>query len=262
MGLAFHQTPCLHYKVVCILNINPSEDLFLIQIYSFDTGEWKTISNFVDHDYTHFGSGAYWNGAIHWVPSCPNPSYFDLNLEQLQKLPFPMQVRVENLGGYFPIYFGESRGHLHLVAYVKHESRFYLNVYEMLGDHSGWFVKFKVDLHDLPEYYPNINEIHSIYRDREIIDFIEPEDARYGWLVTYRVEPHGNVIKCICNIQVIDVVRGEEDTFMVLKMQQKILRYNVLDKSVKQLFDGIMFKCLPRSGFREVHRYIQSLTSF
>ncbi|XP_076934581.1 F-box protein At5g07610-like [Bidens hawaiensis] len=189
MGLAFHQTTCPHYKVVCILNINPSEVLFLIQIYSSDTREWKTISYFVDHDYLYVGSGVYWNCAIHWAPSCPNPCYFDLNLEQFQKLPLPMQ--------------GTIRGG----------------------------VKYKVDLHDLPDLYPNKNESSSIYSrcDLEIIDFLEPSEYHWGWLVKYRVEPHGlfpdNILYRSCSIEVIDVVRGEdeeEDTFMVLKMQEKI----------------------------------------
>ncbi|XP_076937833.1 F-box protein At5g07610-like [Bidens hawaiensis] len=212
MGLAFHQTTCPHYKVVCILNINPSEVLFLIQIYSSDTREWKTISYFVDHDYLYVGSGVYWNCAIHWAPSCPNPCYFDLNLEQLQKLPLPMQA----------ICIWWLMSNMNLVSTLM--------CMRCLGTIRGG-VKYKVDLHDLPDLYPNKNESSSIYsrRDLEIIDFLEPSEYHWGWLVKYRVEPHGlfpdNILYRSCSIEVIDVVRGEdeeEDTFMVLKMQEKI----------------------------------------
>ncbi|GJR05786.1 F-box protein-like protein [Tanacetum coccineum] len=37
----------------------------------------------------YFSEGVYWNGAIHWPPSCLDPLYFDLNVENFQKLPLP-----------------------------------------------------------------------------------------------------------------------------------------------------------------------------
>ncbi|KAM7507565.1 hypothetical protein LguiA_018018 [Lonicera macranthoides] len=42
-------------------------------------------------------------------------------------------------------YFGESRGHLHLIDY-KDDFPFQFDVFEMVKDHSKWFVKYSVDL--------------------------------------------------------------------------------------------------------------------
>ncbi|KAM0048071.1 hypothetical protein Hdeb2414_s0008g00270251 [Helianthus debilis subsp. tardiflorus] len=78
-----------------------------------------------------------------------------------------------------------------------------LNVHEMLSDHSGWFVKYQVDLLELKSAFP------------------EMINARFDFIV-------------------VDVIRGEkeEDTFVLLLLihSKMIIRYNVHDKSFKQLF--------------------------
>ncbi|KAI3756925.1 hypothetical protein L6452_04457 [Arctium lappa] len=239
MGLAFHQTDCPHYKVICIHRAKPDEDLFQIQIYSSETGKWKiSDQTFSAPYYTSFTAGVYWNQAIYWAPSCINPSYFKLDVEQLQKLPLPMQVT--SSGGYqegaIPHYFGECRGHLHLVERHDHdENRLNLNVYEMKSDHSGWFVKYQVELDELPLAYPEM--MHS---------YLHPSNPYYY------------------EFQVLDVVRGEEkeeETFMVVGIPGKVIRFNLKDKSFKQIFDltNIIYG---RFGHSEVHRYIQTLSSF
>ncbi|XP_076937834.1 F-box protein At5g07610-like [Bidens hawaiensis] len=236
MGLAFHQTTCPRYKAVCILG---SAGIFVIQIYFSETGKWKTVNNyFSENPYARFGSGVYWNGAIHWNPSGGSLFYFDLNSEELRTLPLPLpvQARMTSLEGdawdaHPPIYFGESRGHLHMVDTTCHGTRFHLNVYEMLGDHSGWFAKFEVG-DDLLGCYPDI----------------------------IRNYPYG----LYCGFVVIDVVRGieDEDTFLVLKYFRKILRYNVRDKSFKWLTNMTTDFEVGRHGRREIHPYIQRLASF
>ncbi|XP_076915025.1 F-box protein At5g07610-like [Bidens hawaiensis] len=224
MGLAFHQTTCPRYKVVCILG---NAGIFVIHIYYSETGKWKTVnSSFSEEFYVPFGSGVYWNGAIYWDPFGHNPLYFDLNLEQLQNLPLPLPVQL-----HLPRYFGESRGHLHMVKTTSHESSIHLTVYEMLGDHSGWVVKYRVDDDDLDGY------------PRMILSF-----------------PHARYF----NFKVIDVVRGEkeEDTFLLLKLDRAIIRYDVLEKSFKWLTYMTTDFELGRHGRREIHPYIQCLASF
>ncbi|KAD4982819.1 hypothetical protein E3N88_19490 [Mikania micrantha] len=50
MGLAFHQTDCVHYKVVCIRCIKPDDVEFQIQIYSSDTRKWNiSVESFSAH---------------------------------------------------------------------------------------------------------------------------------------------------------------------------------------------------------------------
>ncbi|KAL8227805.1 hypothetical protein R6Q57_015389 [Mikania cordata] len=74
-----------------------------------------------------------------------------------------------------PMYFGESRGHLHLVDTAQHENRLHLNVYEMLMDNSGWFVKYEVRLDELPGAFPKMIHNHhhpssSFYYEFHVFD--------------------------------------------------------------------------------------------
>nr|XP_043617910.1 F-box protein At5g07610-like [Erigeron canadensis] len=241
MGLAYHITDCVHFKVVCIRYAKVFEDLLQVQIYSSDTGKWKILNeSFSVPHYTFLRSGVYWKGAFHWIPSCLDPMYLNLKTNKLQKLPLPcpLPVRVEPFGGYcdgiVPFYFGESGGHLHLVAGSHLEYHLHLNVYEMLSDHSGWYIKYQVELDELPTLYP------------EVIDYS-------------RHPSHPNYY----TLRMIDLVRGEEeeDTFMVLRIPNKIISYNVINKSFKLI---LHFPDVPdnRVSYAEVHRYIKTLSLF
>ncbi|MFS7996280.1 putative F-box domain-containing protein [Helianthus anomalus] len=242
MGLAFHQTDCVHYKIICIHREKEFEQRLQLQIYSSKTGKWKKTSNesFWVSYYSPFSGGVYWNRAFHWAPSYTRPNYLKLDNEKLLALPLPspLPARVQSFGGYHdgvrPLYFGESRGHLHL---VDAENYLHLNVYEMLSDHSGWFVKYQVELDDLEVAYPDITHVLQ-------------QESR----------PH------YYKFEILDVVRGEDEeevdeTFMVIKVSKKIIRYSILDKSFKQLFD--LTNTLHQSiGPWAVHRYTGSTTSF
>ncbi|KAJ0837467.1 putative F-box domain-containing protein [Helianthus annuus] len=109
-----------------------------IQSYSSDARKWKiSIQSF--HLPVHFTHpGVYWNGAIYWAPYYGNSNclYFKLDVQQLQRLPLPEGL----MTSITIMYFGESRGHLHLIAYKNHS----LSVYEMLSNHSGWFLKYQL----------------------------------------------------------------------------------------------------------------------
>ncbi|KAI7744943.1 LOW QUALITY PROTEIN: hypothetical protein M8C21_016842 [Ambrosia artemisiifolia] len=156
--------------------------------------------------YLELLSPVYLNGALHWAPSYENFFYFKIDVEQIQTLPFPVEWMPSQV---LAKYFGESRGHLHLIASPYHqENILHLNVYEMLSDHSGWVIKYQVQLDALPGAFPDM------------------------------------ISRCGCgyHFSVIDVVRGEEeeeeDTFLVLKTPEKIITYNVHDKSFKQIFSS------------------------
>ncbi|KAJ0444601.1 putative F-box domain-containing protein [Helianthus annuus] len=124
----------------------PDVDLYQIQIYSSDARKWKiAIQSFPASSIFPARPGVYWNGAVYWAPFPDNSNflYFKMDSEQLQTLPLPV--------GFICSYFGESRGHLHLIAYNIHqENRLRLNLYEMLSHHSRWFVKYQVQLDALP----------------------------------------------------------------------------------------------------------------
>nr|XP_043616144.1 F-box protein At5g07610-like [Erigeron canadensis] len=236
-GLGYHQRKCVHFKVVCIRNVMPNGELFQIQVYSSNLGKWKIINeSFNAPYYTPYRYAVYWNGAIHWAPSYLNPSYFNLDKEKLQTLPLPEEVTQykDYRDGSMPLYFGESRGHLHLVENAPGDKSLHLNVYEMLSDHSGWFVKYQVDFHELPTTYP------EMIQNQE-----NPSSPHY-----YKFE-------------VFDVVRGEkeQDSFMVVRIAGKIIRYNITDKSFKQIYNLDNIFCGKIGSFM-VHRYTESLTSF
>ncbi|KAL9992147.1 putative F-box domain-containing protein [Helianthus debilis subsp. tardiflorus] len=223
MGLAYHQTDCVHYKVVCIRSLEPDDrDLFQIQIYSSDTREWKiSIETFSVPSHI-FQQGVYWNGAVYWVTEYYKYLYFKLDAEKLQTLPLPRSSQI-----LLKTYFGESGGRLHLIAYKNHQDyRLHLNVYEMFSDHSSWFVKYQVVLNALPRAFPDII-------------------SRYGFSYDFKV---------------IDVVRGEEeDTFVVLKIREKIIKYNVHEKSFKHIYSLPRPNCFHENSF---HRYTETLSSF
>nr|KAJ0188297.1 hypothetical protein LSAT_V11C900477610 [Lactuca sativa] len=224
MALAFHQTDCVHYKVVCFYLSKP-DDLLKIQIYSSDrendlkaqlsfqtsfspsdTRKWKISDEslcFPDPFLAAFHYIVYWNQAIHWAPYWENQTYFKIDTEELQSLPMPVVVASSESYEKWdvPLYFGESRGHLHMVKKqrVDHgESHIKLNVFEMLNDHSGWFLKYQVDLGEIRDAYP--------------------ERRGYcKWIPFYY------------DFEVFDVVRGEheeeeEETFMVIRVPGKVIR--------------------------------------
>ncbi|KAJ0837574.1 putative F-box domain-containing protein [Helianthus annuus] len=223
MGLAFHQTDCVHYKLVCIRTLKAAKDLLQVQIYSSDTGKWKICPVTFHSSWLFFQQqGVYWNGAFYWAPSYHNHLYFKIEDEHLQTLPLPLEMAASTSSR--TMYFGESRGHLHLIVHdYPKTSLKTLNVYEMLSDHSGWFVKYQVDLPELWAAFPEMT--------------VSPYDFK-----------------------VVDVVRGEkeDDTFMVLIIPRIFIRYNVHDKSFKQIHD-ITNRYY---AFVIVHRYTTTLGYF
>ncbi|KAK9075229.1 hypothetical protein SSX86_003550 [Deinandra increscens subsp. villosa] len=134
-----------------------------------------------------------------------------------------------------PLYFGESRGHLHLVKVAHHESPLHLNVYEMLADYSGWLMKYCVELDQLPTAYPDM-----VYSIRDLSNYL---------------------------LEIFDVLRGgggkeEEITFMVARIPRKIMRYNVVTKSLEKIMDMPTRICYQRICYTNVHRYTSTLSYF
>ncbi|KAJ0682911.1 putative F-box domain-containing protein [Helianthus annuus] len=229
MGLAFHQTDCVHYKLVCIRELDTRGELFQIQIYSSDTRKWKISIESFPTWIASYSHGVYWNGAVYWAPAYGtfSPLYFKLDVEQLQTLPLPVQMNPSETR-FGEMYFGESRGHLHLIVSKRDSLR--LNVYEMLSDHSGWFIRYQLELDELPGAFPEINIFFDQYE-----------------------------------LQVIDVVRGEEeeDTFLVLVTPFKMITYKAHAKSFKEIFT--LTNSFPfhfHDGYSRFHRYTETLASF
>ncbi|KAJ0837466.1 hypothetical protein HanRHA438_Chr16g0778481 [Helianthus annuus] len=202
----------------------------VVQVYSSDTREWKiSTESFSATKPVFFGQGVYWKGAVYWAPYYENSDhlYFKIDAEQAEQqlgtLPLPVGLTSSKI---MTMYFGESRGHLHLILHMdRGDDSLLLNVYEMLSDHSGWFVKYQVQLGELLGAFP------------EMVS----EDGY--------------------DFKVIDVVRGEEegDSFVVLKTSKRIITYNVHDKSFKLVFS---FAGHSYEGSLVFHRYTETLSLF
>ncbi|XP_076926675.1 F-box protein At5g07610-like [Bidens hawaiensis] len=222
MALAFNPKDCAHYNVVCFRVVGIDMHMFHIQIYSSDTGKWKILTEpFFAHCPLFINVFVYWNGAIYWHPVYRNHYCFEIEAEQLKSLPLPAEMDPSTQ---FTTYFGESRGHLHLtvIDYCL-DATILLTVYEMLSDHSGWFAKYQVR-HD---------ELSGALRNGT--------SCRY--------------------FDVVDIVRGEkeEDSFMVLKIQNSLIKYNLHHKSFEHIF---CFRNDLYFAWYEAHRHITTLSYF
>ncbi|XP_076944424.1 F-box protein At5g07610-like [Bidens hawaiensis] len=186
MGLAFHQTDFLHYKVV---RVSWLPYAFLLHVYSSDTGKWKlSVERFSISSGCIIRKGVYLNGVVHWALTHGKLLSYNIEVEKLHMLNYPVDNEIR--------YFGESRGHLHLV--VAPLSKLHLTVYAMLRDRSGWYVKYQVQLDGLPEMTNP-----SCY-DFNVIDVVRGEK--------------------------------EEDAFMLLSIPGKFIKYNLHHKSFKLIF--------------------------
>lgn len=149
--------------------------------------------------------------------------YFHVEDERLRIMPMPPIPEGEGSGRLFR-YYGESRGHLHLVEIYVATTQF--RVYEMEGDYSGWFVKYHVDLHEVGIAFPKMMQ-------------------RLLWDPMYY------------SFAILAIVREEEDdrSFMVLHVPGEIVRYNLVDKSFAKICDVAPENCDSNGMIEDALRY-------
>ncbi|KAK1399682.1 F-box domain containing protein [Heracleum sosnowskyi] len=221
MSLAYDPGKSPYYKVVCVRRSETCRQLFQIEIYSSETRLWRVSGQpFTPPIYTEFQNSIFWNGSVHWwngsvhwwngfvYGAARNDKrresftlYFKVEEERVEQLQMPRTpwYRIAS-------YVGESEGHWHLVErYSDFNSVF--NVYELERDYSGWFMKYQVDLSDLTILFPEIRS--KLYR---------------------------------YTVNIISLVRKgkkdkEDGSFLVLEIPGGIIRYNLVDKSVKKLLE-------------------------
>ncbi|KAK9291696.1 hypothetical protein L1049_019645 [Liquidambar formosana] len=108
----------------------------------------------------------------------------------------------------------------------------------MERDYSGWFVKYRLDLDTLTTAFPEIMVWSRSYFD--------PPDSNF-----YELVP-------LC------LVRGEtdEDSYLVLLIPGKALRYNLNDMTYKKLCDveGIDIEGFPGFMYASAYQYIETLS--
>ncbi|KAK1399666.1 F-box domain [Heracleum sosnowskyi] len=240
MSLAFDPSKSPSYKVVCVRTFGKLKQ---IEIYSSETQLWRVSGEpFTAPKYMEFGNSRFWNGSVHWWNNSfhnntwrdePYSLYFKVDEERVEQLPMPVK-HISRVQMYLvAFYLGESEGHWHLIE-VNSDFTSLFDVYEMAIDHSGWFVKYQVDLSAISSVFP------------EII-----KNNRYGYAF--------NIISL--------VRRGKEEddeSFLVLEIPGgKFVRYNLMDKSVKKLWESapIGYKFYNEDGLKygRALPYIESL---
>ena len=237
--LAFDPSKSPHYKVICVMNGSfdtPSDPCpYRIMIYSSEAGPWRLYglpSSFSDFDWG-LVRGVFWNGAVNWFNGWGTSLYFKVVEEHLCQMPITPEAQdyINGNNGRGFKYFGETGDHFHFVEYINEPGVTYLNVFELEKDYTRWVLKFQVDLVEISNVFP---EIISDHDDQE-------EDMKEY------------IFYVVC------IVRGDldEDSYLLLNIPDKVLRYNFKSKTFYKLFeieDGLMFL-----NVTEVYEYNESL---
>ncbi|KAL5569815.1 hypothetical protein UlMin_026390 [Ulmus minor] len=242
LSLAFDPSRSPHYKVVCVSDFDPidedDEDNRQIEMYSSETGTWRLSGDsFYAPITSQFRDGVFWNGSVHWINLWGTPLYFNVEEERLSHMPLP-PVPVDWDGKKKIRYFGESHGHLHLINRVYDPTTLEFDVYEMETDYSGWFVKFRVDWSQIRTAFPEIKFIC----EHAALDHLQ---RLYDLFAIVYIDP-GDV---------------NEESYAIIKVPGKLIRYNFKSKAIDNLCDletedyddewfPWEFKC---------HQYIESL---
>ncbi|KAK9275279.1 hypothetical protein L1049_022541 [Liquidambar formosana] len=232
--LAFDPFQSKHYKVVCVSSVGSGR--YRIEIYSPETGTWVTCGDSFNAPLDlSFRNGVFWNGAIHW-PSCWSETSlcFDINRGSLRTMPMPPIQSGQSIRTYR--FFGESRGHLHLVEFFGYFT-IQFDVFELERDYSKWFIKYRVDLDVVTTAFPEV----------------------------LRIQPDPLLHRHHCVFLVFSVVRGEteNESSLVLYMPGKVISYNLKDKKFKKLCNLVLRQSdvdnlvWHRSPY--IHQHIESL---
>lgn len=243
IGLAYDHAKSSHFKIVCIRS-DPSEVIrnagisYQIEVYSSQTGSWRLSGvPFVMPCNLKYRAGVFWNGTIHWIDHCHACLYFKVDEEQLQEMPMPPPTRdpADRIEAFMTsfVYFGESRGHLHFVVNVDYCSKKF-DVYEMQRDYSACFVKYRVDLDAIIAAFPEM-------------------DVRSGDF------PFLELFSCY-KYSILGIIReaNDEESYMVLHVPGKVIRYKLNDKTFTKICDfhpGHEYVEGSQLEFKRLHAY-------
>ncbi|GMN41038.1 hypothetical protein TIFTF001_010270 [Ficus carica] len=227
LSLAFHPWISPHYKVICVRCSELKKGHFQIMIYSSETLQWRDSGDpfNIDGVYYNFRQGVFLiNGCVHWLSYSSKSLCFNVREERLMPMPMPQ------IDEYKYRYYGESRGHLHLIASAFNPQSPILDVFEMKMDCSCWFVKFRVNLLPIIASFPEL--------------FLK---------VPFRSEE--------CYFSTLCVVRGllDEESYLVLEIPGAVIRYNFNTETFEKICDIDGSRWRLTSSF-DAHQYVKTLT--
>ncbi|GAB2277676.1 hypothetical protein Dimus_012381 [Dionaea muscipula] len=235
LNLAFDPLRSEDYRVICVRDVCADEDSHRIDVYSPSSGLWRrSIDVFISPFDLEFERGVYWNGSIHWLSHTEMTLFYDVEQECLKPLVLPPTLE----GAYIERfrYFGESRGHLHLIE-LRTNCVPKFDVLELDGDNLCWSPKYKVDLDVLG---CNFTEMFQDSKDRF---------GRYFRFYGFSI---------------LGVIRGEEedDSVLVVSVPGKVLSYNFGSKTTEMIHYVVdqSDRWIPFRGYN-AFQYIPSLCS-
>lgn len=240
VALAFDPSKSLHYKVLCIRCIAGSVISFQIEIYSSETRNWTLReSTFLRPFHIDFSHGVYFNGAINWISRTSRVLHYNIDEESHGMVSRPPSYNVFRKREYR--YFGESRGHLHLIEiYRPCVTQF--DVMEMERDYSGWFVKYHVDLDPIAAAFPEMVPEHNIFDPSKE----ETWYYHYAFVVLFLAREV-----------------NKEGSSLLLHIPCKVISYNLRDKSFEKACEltskGTESKRSLQVGWRDAYHYMETL---
>ncbi|XP_076906692.1 F-box protein At5g07610-like [Bidens hawaiensis] len=193
--LAFDPSKSSDYKIVCAGVVFSDDNLDIqIHIYSSKTCNWSVLG----HDrrciaFKGFKRGLYWNNAIHWLNTRNRNWHMMLDINAERSFKTRAQRVPEDGKAYRYQKLFDSRGCLFLICSQDNPKQ--LNIYEMSKWDAGWSVKYLVCLSDIVMPSPKTSSKSA------------------GWF--------GSRVRSIV------VGEKDEDSFLVMKMCGKILRYSI-----------------------------------
>ncbi|XP_054797143.1 F-box protein At5g07610-like [Prosopis cineraria] len=236
LNLAFDPSRSPHYKVISISSgisgVTDDGPSLEIRVYSSETDSWsKRGVCFIAPFSLAIHAGVYCNGAIHWYSQGEDSVYFEVDTQCLKTLPMPPDSEdweYRNLA-----YFGESRGHLHMILIEPHQ-RVEFDILQINKDYSGWSVIYHVDLTPMQTSFP------------ELIWYFKEKNESFSILCVLR-QPR------------------EEDSMVVLLVDGRVMSFNLVNHTSRQLCDLELHVmpdgCAPFSHERsEAFQYFESLS--
>ncbi|GJR50816.1 hypothetical protein Tco_1401337 [Tanacetum coccineum] len=225
--MAFDPTKSRDYKVVQLFACLHVE--LEIQVYSSETGNWSLCRDRVSYyNFCHFATSIYWNDALHWLETKDRQlTLYKFHIDDhdhtiITTLEIPNGLHqgsnfLQSFGGregsYDPMCIQidihailhlqrrlfESRGCLLLVSRDDIDSKEF-TIYEMVKGCPVWRVRYVV----------NTDEFMTSLPDR--------------W--------------SICStVWSIGLGEREDDSFLVINISGKLIKYNIISKTISQIFD-------------------------
>mgnify|MGYP003703475303 CR=1 FL=1 len=201
--MAFDPSKSPHYKVLLFSDSYVNDGHWVeIQIYSSQTSSWKHIS-VPEQRGLRFMFSVFWNGAIQGISYENVHARFEVEEEKLIQTPWPRNPKILSLDKFR--YFGECGGDLILIQ-APQRCAMGFRILQMHRDYCEWIVKYRVNLRPILSVFPKT--------ERKTIDTCS-------------------------EFNVLCAVKGanEKDFTLVLAIRGKVISYNVMSKTLKELHD-------------------------